>query len=425
MTTPEEFPYIRSIHVNTCHTYTNFNIQLYNYKPFSHLILTGKNGSGKTTILNYINNHLTVMLGIDPDNKGNPADVMAALHHYMRGEYMVGSQQGWKNIESFTIKQEQYHKLSGIRINDGISYGPGYTKSFNDLDNKRVIFTSFKDRRWTDTIAVETPTKENEFIEALNRLDSSEFFNKNFQQYLVNKRVNQAFDRLDNKEDDIKLTEIFFDNLTDRLRVIFDDENLVLRFIRERFEITILLSDGREIALKHLPAGLSGLLRVLLDLFIRVDLVRKQAGNNSYDPCGIVLIDEPEVHLHLELQEQVLPILTELFPNIQFVVATHSPAVIASIKNATIFDLTTKETRISEDTVGRSYSDLMRGHFGLNNEYSGIADELFREADQIIKECKDQPEQLKTRLQQFFVENDVYLSPSFRVELESMILENA
>ncbi|MBC3786488.1 AAA family ATPase [Spirosoma utsteinense] len=55
MTTPEKFPYIKSLHVNNCYAYRNFNIALHDYKPFSHLILTGKNGSGKSTILRAIN----------------------------------------------------------------------------------------------------------------------------------------------------------------------------------------------------------------------------------------------------------------------------------------------------------------------------------------------------------------------------------
>ena len=44
MITPEEFPYIKSLHVNDCYAYQDFDINLHDYKPFSHLILTGKNG---------------------------------------------------------------------------------------------------------------------------------------------------------------------------------------------------------------------------------------------------------------------------------------------------------------------------------------------------------------------------------------------
>ena len=33
---------------------------------------------------------------------------------------------------------------------------------------------------------------------------------------------------------------------------------------------------------------------------------------------GVVFVDEIETHLHLELQKEILLILTKLFPNIQF-----------------------------------------------------------------------------------------------------------
>lgn len=41
-------------------------------------------------------------------------------------------------------------------------------------------------------------------------------------------------------------------------------------------------------------------------------------------PADIVLIDEPEQHLHVQWQQQFLPALRELSPHTQFIVATHS-----------------------------------------------------------------------------------------------------
>ncbi len=40
---------------------------------------------------------------------------------------------------------------------------------------------------------------------------------------------------------------------------------------------------------------------------------------------GIVLIDEVDKHLHIKLQKEVLPALFNLFPNIQFIISSHSP----------------------------------------------------------------------------------------------------
>ena len=137
-----------------------------------------------------------------------------------------------------------------------------------------------------------------------------------------------------------------------------------------------------------------------------------------------MLIDEPETHLHLELQYQVLPILTTFFPNIQFIVATHSPAVISSIPNATVFDLTTKLAEI-EEVAGKSFSELMISHFGLENEFSPVGDKIFDSINQTLKNYRDDKPVLKQKLQEIFDKNEKYLSAGMRLELESMIIENS
>ena len=48
------FPYIRQIKVNDCYSYQNFYVIDKVPDTFKHIILTGRNGSGKTTILNRI-----------------------------------------------------------------------------------------------------------------------------------------------------------------------------------------------------------------------------------------------------------------------------------------------------------------------------------------------------------------------------------
>ena len=45
---------------------------------------------------------------------------------------------------------------------------------------------------------------------------------------------------------------------------------------------------------------------------------------------GTVLIDEIDAHLHPSWQSTILGSIRELFPNIQFIVTTHSPSVIMS-----------------------------------------------------------------------------------------------
>lgn len=71
------------------------------------------------------------------------------------------------------------------------------------------------------------------------------------------------------------------------------------------------------------------------------DLARRLVVANPMqeDPLlgtGIALVDEIELHLHPEWQKSILPRLLQTFPNVQFVVTTHSPLVLAQL-NALLY----------------------------------------------------------------------------------------
>ena len=97
--------------------------------------------------------------------------------------------------------------------------------------------------------------------------------------------------------------------------------------------------------------------------------------NYAFDTEGIVLIDELETHLHIELQKKILPFLVEFFPNIQFIVTTHSPFVLNSIEDAVIYDLE-KNIRI-EGMSQYSYEGVVEGYFEIDN-YSNELKEKIR-----------------------------------------------
>lgn len=51
----------------------------------------------------------------------------------------------------------------------------------------------------------------------------------------------------------------------------------------------------------------------------------------------VVVIDEVENHLHATMQRSVLPDLLEAFPNVQFIISTHSPLVVSSVKDSNVY----------------------------------------------------------------------------------------
>ncbi|MDN3389657.1 retron Ec78 anti-phage system effector ATPase PtuA [Pseudoalteromonas sp. APC 3691] len=71
------------------------------------------------------------------------------------------------------------------------------------------------------------------------------------------------------------------------------------------------------------------------------DLARRLVKLNpdSEDPLhghGIVVIDEIELHLHPKWQQEILIGLQATFPNIQFIVTTHSPQVLSTVDKGRI-----------------------------------------------------------------------------------------
>lgn len=88
-----------------------------------------------------------------------------------------------------------------------------------------------------------------------------------------------------------------------------------------------------------------------------------------------VLFDEPENHLHPELQQTLLPNLLGAFPNVQFIVATHNPFIISSVESSLIYVLNyTKDNKIGSTlldnvTKAASSNEILREVLGISSTY--------------------------------------------------------
>lgn len=76
-----------------------------------------------------------------------------------------------------------------------------------------------------------------------------------------------------------------------------------------------------------LPAGYKRLYYMVLDVAYRSYIL-----NGSTDAKGVVAIDEIDLHLHPELEQAVLERFMKTFPNLQFIVSTHSPLVLTGLE---------------------------------------------------------------------------------------------
>lgn len=92
--------------------------------------------------------------------------------------------------------------------------------------------------------------------------------------------------------------------------------------------------NGKALNIEQLSDGEKIYIALIGDLCHRLSL-----ANPNSDPLlgnGVVLIDEIDLHLHPQWQSEIAARLIETFPNIQFVVSTHSPHVLNSVPTSSI-----------------------------------------------------------------------------------------
>lgn len=87
---------------------------------------------------------------------------------------------------------------------------------------------------------------------------------------------------------------------------------------------------GEECYLEELSSGFQAILTIIANIFEWIEGSRPEGERNVSTASGTVLIDELDLHLHPEWQFTLRAGLSKIFPNLQFIVTTHSPHLLAS-----------------------------------------------------------------------------------------------
>lgn len=106
----------------------------------------------------------------------------------------------------------------------------------------------------------------------------------------------------------------------------YDIDYLVAENTGLGYELSLTFKNGKSKLLNELPAGFRRLYSIVLDLAYRAYIL-----NGNKESSGVVLIDEIDLHLHPSLEQEVVQCLRDIFPNLQFIMTTHSAAVIANL----------------------------------------------------------------------------------------------
>ena len=353
-----------------------------------HLIITGKNGSGKTSLLEEIKKYLWQI----------EQNILEEVTPFYLGEttYIPFHLSSGNTVELFFESSKNKHKVIS-------KYNIG-----------NFILAYFGAKR-TDKMTVPTNVER---VKLKEKYGLDEKANTDFIKYIVSLKADRSFARDEGNEQEAKKIDEWFELFEKQLKVIFDDDNLELLFERNANEYNFnIKTAGVEFGLDKLSDGYSAILNIVSELLLRM----KAHNAKAYDMEGIVLIDEIETHLHVKLQKEILPFLTEFFPKIQFIVTTHSPFVLSSVQNATICDL---ETRIvTTDLSAYSYDALVENYF-MADKYSEIVKQKIAEYEKLLSKKEktvEDTENIKS-LQEYFA-GAKFISKELRVKLQQIELK--
>lgn len=344
-------------------------IKIVNYRCFKEVeldfdesvtLIIGKNGAGKTTILDAIAVSVsTFLLGIDggvsrsilkDDARYEFHDLNGTIdpqHHFPVNIESIGDcldEQNVKWVRSLnsengktTVKDAGELTSIARRVQNQIMtgdkglvlplisyYGTGRLYAQKKGKRNRESLTEFKRQvGYVDCMAAESNEKlmlnwfQTQTLKSLQKQQKTGVLEKPALLRTVEKVICTSYERISGA----KNANIFFD---------LDTHRLVLEF---------KIADGsaQKFTMDEMSDGYKNTLSMIGDIAYRMAVLNPMLGNQVLEKTpGIVMIDEIDLHLHPQWQQTILSDLHAIFPKIQFIVSSHAPAVINSVSREQI-----------------------------------------------------------------------------------------
>lgn len=376
-----------------------------------HLILTGKNGSGKTSVLETLADHFRYVVGNFHTKEQIQESIEANKRQLTAGNTEADKQKdiGTRKYIAMWEKEMQHWTTGAVTE----------CTSFSALREKYAsgdfILAYYK----ADRLSKVEISSTIENIQLKDKYELGETPGTKLVKYMVGLKATQAFAQQKKDHSRAEEIELWFDRFEGILKQIFDDPSLVLDFDIDNFKFRILQKNREPFDFNTMSSGYSAIFDIINDLIMRME------NNKAATKEGIVLIDEIDTHLHLELQRTILPFLTELFPNIQFIVSTHSPFILNSIDNAVIFDLETG-TLVEDGLANCPYDGIVESFFDADTLSADLRRKLERyKALTEIADLSDEDYAEIVELEHDLDEIPDFLSPEIASEYSRMKLELA
>lgn len=396
-------------------------LKLHNFRCYEKLeidfnrqltVLVGKNGSGKTTVLEAIAIALgTWFVGFNIVN----AKGINKRTDPLRKAYQIGATddvqtqfpveiEAWGKIEEskdqiLHWKRELYTPTGTMTTKDAkqiVEYAAEYQKAISegrtDIYLPMVAYYGtgrlwdYHRQKRTDVFKVSSRT--NGYIDCLDGTANVKLMMDWFQIMTINKYQRQE----ENLESNPELDTVYL-AMEKCLTNLSGYSDVKIRYNMGTQELDVYYSEQDKqrmrIPLNQLSDGYKGMISLVADIAYRMATLNPQLGTEVLSKGdGVVLIDEVDLHLHPAWQQKVIDNLMNIFPKVQFIVSTHAPAIISSVKTDKLRILSNKEVCMTANQVyGKDVNSVMKEIMGVNDRPDQFV-ELFEKFYRLLSEKK-------------------------------------
>ena len=402
--------FMTELRINHVRHLKDITIPLSESQP-KHLILTGKNGSGKTSVLKSAVDFLSYAVS---DNFVIQSDCLENIaFDEQRLQTASNSESGKLACEGIRNSIAHWNKFLSHWADGVVLAFPSYLNLREKYLKGEYILAYYGDDR---EIKVQI-SKNIEKVDLQEVYSLKDHPSQQLVKYLVNLKTTEAFAKTNGNQARAAEIHAWFDRFQNVLRSIYSDDTLELKFDIETFAFTICQAGHDPFDFTTLSMGYAAVFDIIGDLIMRMESKRR------YDLEGLVLIDEIETHLHVDLQKKIVPILTQLFPNIQFVLTTHSPFILNSTANAVVYDLE-KKLLVKDGLTDLPYEGVVEGYFDTDL-LSAELRQKFTEYKEIVQKATltDEDFARASELETYLDEVPDYLALDFSEEYSRLKLE--
>ncbi len=295
-------------------------------------VITGANGAGKTTLLNILSQHFGWSTPFVSTARLTRKGVFRYFSGWFRdregdapggGTQPVGSLQYTTGTEAQLVVPDNNDPNFQVQIVDqqqvpGIflpSHRPVY--SYKRVDQIPTVLDA------RDQLFEQYLNNLRQFYSATARIESPSY---RLKAALISLGTFGYGNEVVERNEEAVAT---FEGFQEILRKVLPPK-LNFRRLAIRMPDIVFECEGSEFSLDAASGGIAAIVDVAWQIYMK----------SLLEPDGfVVLADEPENHLHPELQRSLLPGLKTAFPKVQFIVATHNPFMVTSVPESHVFVL--------------------------------------------------------------------------------------